>query len=148
MTDTAVGLDAVKQWCTANEFSYQEGASEHQIMIVQDPKHEVPIHVVGFDDRDLLTFAMFLPMIIPELRLNSVRLAISALNSDTFLGAWALKPETGEVFFRVTLPTLGFSMGEGALDFLFGILVGTVSSSADGLHQVAQGADWQSVLES
>ena len=148
MEAAAVGLDAVKQWCTANEFAYQEGANEHQILIVQDPQHDVPIHVLGFEDRELLTFAMFLPIVIPELRLDAVRLATSALNSDTFLGAWALKPETGEVFFRVTLPTLGFSMGEGALDFLFGILLGTVSSSADGLHQVAQGADWQSVLDS
>ncbi len=147
MGDVAIGLDAVKQWCTARGFAYRSNG-EHQILIVQDPEKEVPIHVVGFEDRDLLTFAMFLPMTIPEEQMDSVRLAISALNSDTFLGAWALKPETGEVFFRVTLPTLGFSMGEGSLDFMVGILVGTVSSAADGLHQVAQGAEWQSVLES
>lgn len=79
-----------------------KGLSGESHMLLIDP----------IEEKSILIFRV--PMIVkappdetPADRLNGLLLAISAINYNTILGAWAYDPRDGEVVFKFAIPTHG-----------------------------------------
>lgn len=100
---------------------------------------EAPLYIVTRPERSMVTLAMPLPFAVPAERLPFIGEAVTRLNSATFMGTWILNVETGEVYFRVTLPSRDAEYGDHCLLFVLRLVVSTVERAAKGLHQIAFG---------
>ena len=64
--------------------------------------------------------------------------ALADANGAIIVGAWVLEP-TGQVFFRMAVPTRGIAYDDDALDQLVDLLVQVVDGQGPALLQVASG---------
>ena len=133
-----LGIEAIKAWCDRNDFKYLENAELGQLAIPTPIGDNFAIRVIERSEREMVTFALPLPVrIAPNLRPEIAR-AVGLANSATFMGAWVLNHGIGEIYFRVTLPTKGMAMTDNAFKRLLQI----VAMSVNGLLP-----KWQEIIE-
>lgn len=122
-----LGLEAIKAWCDRNDFTYLSNDELGQIAIPTPIGNNYAIRVIPRDEREMITFALPLPVrIAPNLRAEMVR-AVGLANSATFMGAWVMNHSQGEIYFRLTLPTKGMAMTDDAFKRLLQIVAMTVN---------------------
>lgn len=147
MDSFPLSLENIKKWCEANNVPFAINEQLGQLAILRIYGRQIPIRFIPHDDRNMLTMAVVAPFKVPESSFEQVSNAIRLANSGTFMGAWMLHSKKGELYFRLTLPTLGLTITEETLKFLIQILLGTVQSVAPSLQKVAlEGADYKIVL--
>jgi hypothetical protein len=95
----------------------------------------------------MVLFAMEMPFRAPPERHAALFEAIALLNANAYMGAWVLNTETGELFFRVTVPSLDTQYSDSGLLHVARVVVGTCERVAAGLRGVAlEGAAPQTAL--
>ena len=90
---------------------------------------DVPLVFIPRLERGMLTMAVTLPFLVPADRFVVVGEALALLNARSYMGAWILNGDKGEIYFRVTVPALDVSYSDQALRFVAGV----VASSAETL---------------
>ena len=95
----------------------------------------------------MLTLLLVLSVEAPAERRAELARALGLLNSTSFMGAWVLNSGTGEIYFRITLPTRGARYDDDAIDFLVDVAVGTVDGRSGPIGRVIEGAPAESVLD-
>ena len=83
---------------------------------------------------------------VPPARRAELARACNLLNARTFLGAWVLNMEAGELYFRHTVLTAGVLFEDAGVRALLQVVVGTVELHVDRLQAVLDGAPAESVL--
>lgn len=148
MDGFALTLDSLRAWCERQNLRCLHNAELGQLAIPRLIDRDAPIRIIPRPDRRMMTFAMLLPFQVPEDRYEAVSRAATLANSSSFMGAWVLNSQRGELYFRITLPTSGALYDDEGIRFVVQVLVGTVDTLANAFHQVAvEGADFQRVLD-
>ena len=136
MSSFALNQDAIKAWCVRQNLNYlvQEQA---RMVLIPRGANELPLRLIDRPERGMMTWGVVLPFLVPADRRSEVGAALNLLNSNSFMGAWTLNTQTGEVYFRVTVPTTGVTYTDEAMMFLARVLSGTVDPVAGALSRIA-----------
>jgi hypothetical protein len=107
---------------------------------------DTPLVFIPRPERGMLTMAVTLPFQVPSERFPVVGEALTLLNARSFMGAWILNMDKGEIYFRITVPALDVSYSDQALRFVAGVVASSAEAMVGVLHAVAcQGAPASSV---
>jgi hypothetical protein len=101
---------------------------------------DIPVWLVFIPrpERGMLTMALTMPFTVPAERFVPVGGALTLLNARSYMGAWILNPDKGEIAFRITVPALDVSYTDSALRFVAGVVASSAEAMARPLYAVAQ----------
>ncbi len=88
-------------------------------------------------ERGMMTMALTLPFGVPEERFAEVGEALTLLNARSYIGAWVLNMDTGQISYRITVPALDVSYTDQALRFVASIVTSSAETMARPLQAVA-----------
>src|SRR5258706_7386283 len=102
-----LSFDTLKAWCERQQYQFSENAQLGQLAIhYQLFGQPAPLLVLPQKDRGMVMLVMKQPFAVPAERRPDVARATVLLNATTFMGAWVVNSQTGELFFRVSVPAL------------------------------------------
>jgi hypothetical protein len=144
-----LSFENLKAWCVRQSYQFSENAQLQQLAIhYQLLGQPAPLMVIPQLDRGMLMFVMAQPFKVPEERRLDVMRAAALLNAQTFMGAWVINTQTGELFFRVTIPALDTQYSDQVVLHVARVAVGTSEKVAPALKAIAlDGADPVSSLQ-
>ena len=139
MSSFALSYTSVKAWAERLRLPFRASEEAGQIAVrCRLLDSDVPLLFIPRPERDMLTVAITLPFVVKSERFAAVTTALSTLNVRSYMGAWILNPERGEVYFRITLPANEVEYGDEALRFVASIVVSSADAMAKALFAVAQ----------
>lgn len=147
MEPYALDLEAVRSFCDRSGIAHHVDESLGQIAIPRASDPAWALRIVPRPERGMLTVAYPLPGRMPPERLPAIVEAVGLLNSRTFMGAWVLNGDSGELYFRQTVLTEGAWFDDRALGQLLRLVALTVEQAVGRLDRVAQGERASIVLE-
>lgn len=138
-----LSFENVKAWCQRNKYEFSENAELGQLAIHYLLLAErAPLMIIPHTNRGMVMFVMKQPFTVPAERRAAITDAAGILNAIQLMGAWALNRDTGELFFRVTLPALDTGYTDQVLLHVSRIVVGTSEMAAAALRSIAlEGAE-------
>lgn len=146
MQPFVLNLENLAQWCVRQKLNYFVQENGRMVVIPRGPG-EVPVRVIERADRGMMTWAIGLALTVPEARRTELSRAVTLLNSSSFMGAWVVNQATGELYFRITVPTRGLTWSDEGVLFLVQVLIGTADGAGPGLAAVVAGEKtWDSVI--
>lgn len=131
-------LDEVARWCNRRGLTFQRDEPNDRLIIPR-AFEKLALVVVFRDDRDLVNFAMTVPVDVPDDRVLPMIRLMNQLNATTFMGAWVLREEPRQLYYRATLPSRTMSLGDHGLDYMTRLVVGTVKGCQDRIRGVVDG---------
>ena len=149
MDGFVLDLAAVRDWCDRHNVPYIYNSELQQIALPRPSDRRFAIRVIPRPERKMVSFAMPLPLVVPQERFDDTQKAMAIANSATVMGAWVLNHVKGEAYFRVTVPAVGVLYDDDSLRYLLQVVIGTVEAVAEKLRLIIQeGAAPESVLPS
>ena len=135
----ALTVDTIKAWAVRKNLPMLENAKLGQLALAHPNNKQIVIRFIPRPERNLMTLAVPLPWEITDEQVPRLLEAISLSNSSTFAGAWTFNHAKREVYFRITVPTIGTGYTDQSVDFLVTIMFGTVDNIGPKLLKVIQG---------
>ena len=130
--------ETLRAWCVRQQYEHRANAEAGQLAIsYKILEADAPLMVLPQPSRGMVLFAMEMPFRATPERHAALFEAIALLNANAYMGAWVLNSETGELFFRVTVPSLDTQYTDGGLVHVARVVVGTCERVAAGLRAVA-----------
>jgi hypothetical protein len=109
---------------------------------------DVPLVFIPRPDRGMVTMAITLPFAAPSERFTAVGESLTILNARSYMGAWILNTDKGEVYFRITLPAMELEYSDETLRFFASLVVSSTEAMAKLLYSVAhKGASPQVIAQ-
>jgi hypothetical protein len=138
-----LSFENLKAWCQRQKYEFSENTQLGQLAIhYQLLGQPAPLLVLPQFDRGIVMFVMRQPYQVPEDRRVDIARSASLINAQVFMGAFVVNSNTGELFFRVSVPALDTQYSDQALLHVARIAVGTSEKLAPALKAVAlEGAD-------
>ena len=128
----------VKAWAERLRLPFRASEEAGQIAVrCRLLDSDVPLLFIPRPERDMLTVAITLPFVAPPERFPVLTVALATLNVRSYMGAWILNPERGEVYFRITLPTLETDFSDDALRFVARVVLSSAGAMAQPLFAIA-----------
>ena len=147
MQPYALNLETLAQWCVRQKLNYLVQEQAAMVVIPRGPS-EAPVRAIYRGDRSMLSWIIGLPLIVPEDRRAELARAVTLLNSGSFMGAWVLNQQNGELYFRITVPTHQTTWTDDAVMYVVRVLMGTADAAAPVLAAVVAGQrGWETVLQ-
>lgn len=138
MNSFSLSYRTVKAWAERLKLPFRANDDAGQIAVrCRLLENDVPLLFVPRPERDMLTVAITLPFVVKTDRFDAMTTALSTLNVRSYMGAWILNPERGEVYFRVTLPTLETEFTDDALRFVARVVLSSAEAMAQPLYSIA-----------
>ncbi|HMU38862.1 MAG TPA: YbjN domain-containing protein [Pseudomonadota bacterium] len=138
MNSFSLSYRTVKAWAERLKLPFRANDDAGQIAVrCRLLENDVPLLFVPRPERDMLTVAITLPFVVKTDRFDAITTALSTLNVRSYMGAWILNPERGEVYFRVTLPTLETEFTDDALRFVARVVLSSAEAMAQPLYSIA-----------
>lgn len=138
MGSFSLSYSTVKSWAERLKLPFRASDEAGQIAVhCRLLDSDVPLLFIPRPERDMLTVAVTLPFVVKTERFAAVTAALSTLNVRSYMGAWILNPERGEVYFRVTLPTLDTTFSDDALRFVARVVLSSAEAMAQPLYSIA-----------
>ena len=138
-----LSFENLKAWCLRNKYSFSEDTKRGHLALQQQLLGQAtPIMMLPQLDRNMLVIVMRQPYDVPPDRHAAIIEAAALLNSTSFMGAWALNREFGELYFRVTLPVSDIQYTDAGMLYTAQVVLGTSEKVAPALRAIAlDGAD-------
>ena len=131
----------LEAWCKRQGYTYTgaDGQLAVQYALLGQP---APLLFLPHFDRGMVMMAMRQPFTVPAARAAAVTQAVNSMNATSFMGAWVLNTDTGELFFRATVVALDTGYSDASLLHAARVVVGTSELAAAGMRAIAlDGAD-------
>ncbi len=140
--------DHLKAWCARQNYEFRANDELGQLAINYALLGQAaPLLILPQLARGMVMLLMRQPYIVPPDRRDAVRVGVNRLNLTSLMGAWAINPDTGEVIFRLTVPSLDIGYTDQGLLHAARIVVGTSEKAAPPLKAIAlDGADPDAAL--
>jgi hypothetical protein len=133
-----LSFDSLKAWCQRQNYEFSENAELGQLAIhYQLLGQRTPVMVLPEPARGMVMFVMRQPFVVATERQAAMLEAVNHLNASTYMGAWSLNRERGEVFFRVTVPALDIAYTDAGVLHVARVAVGTSERAAPALRAIA-----------
>jgi hypothetical protein len=137
-TRFVLSFDTLKAWAQRQKYEFSENPQLGQLAIhyalLGQPS---PLLVLPEPARGMVMFVMKQPFTVPPERRAAVVEAAAMLNSTSFMGAWVLNPNTGDLVFRVTVAALDIGYTDAGVLHVARVVVGTSERAAPALKAVA-----------
>lgn len=143
----ALDLAAVRAFCDRNGVPYVTNDELGQIAIPRPDRPAWAVRIVPRPERGMLTVAYPLPGRIPADRVPALQAAAGLLNARTFMGAWVLNTDSGELYFRYTMLTDHVLYDDESLRLTIQVVIGSVERMVKRLDRVLKGEDASVVLQ-
>lgn len=131
-----LSLEAIADWCIRSGGRTAHGTEQPEILVMVGLfGQKLPVRVRALPS-PLITLAIVAPFQVPAENLEETRRAAAVANQLIHMGTWIVL-DTGELFFRVTLPTLGVKVDDRTLTEVVRLVIGTVAAAAPAFHAVA-----------
>ena len=138
MSSFALSYTSVKAWAERLRLPFRASEEAGQIAVrCRLLDSDVPLLFIPRPARDMLTVAITLPFVVKSERFAAVTTALSTLNVRSYMGAWILNPERGEVYFRITLPTVDTQFSDESLRFVARVVIGSAEAMAQPLFAIS-----------
>ncbi len=98
---------------------------------------DVPLVFIPRPDRGMMTMAVTLPFAVPTARSGAVGESLTILNARSYMGAWILNSDKGEIYFRITLPAMELEYSDETLRVFAALVVSSAEAMAKLLYAVA-----------
>jgi len=133
-----LSFETLKAWCQRQSYQFSENVELGQLAIhYQLLGHPAPLVVLPQVQRGMVMLVMKQPFSVPVDRRDAISDAANRLNATLLMGAWALNRDTGELFFRATVPALDVGYTDQGLLHVARIVVGTSERAATAMRAVA-----------
>ncbi|MGM0578621.1 MAG: YbjN domain-containing protein [Myxococcota bacterium] len=132
-------LESVEAWCERMGLVCGRTEDGGQVVIPRPGEGAIPIRIIDRPDRQMTTFGMVMPWEVPEDRMDAVSRAVADANASMFMGAWVLNTDSGQLYYRVTVPAGPVLYTDEGLKHVVELLVGTALHSHDELRGIAVG---------
>ncbi len=145
-----LSFETLKAWCQRQKYELSENAelgqiAVHYVLLGQ----RAPLLILPEPARGMVMFVMKQPYAVPADRQAAVAEAAQILNATSYMGAWALNRDAGELYFRVTVPALDIQYSDAGVLHVARVVVGTSEKAAPALRSVAlDGADPTKAIQS
>jgi hypothetical protein len=148
LTAFTLKFENLKDWCERNEYEFAAQGDLEQIAInYQLMDQSAPLMFIPMKDRDLYVLAMRQPYTVPADRFTAILTATNRLNALSFVGAWSLNVDSGELFFRLGLTVADIVYTDKGLLSYARAVVGNSEQATPTLHAIAiEGADPEAAL--
>ncbi len=138
MGSFSLSYNTVKAWAERLRLPFRANDEAAQIAVrCRLLDSDVPLLFIPRPERDMLTVAITLPFVAPTERYPALTTALATLNVRSYMGAWILNPERGEVYFRVTLPTVETTFSDEALRFVARVVLSSAEAMAQPLFAIS-----------
>lgn len=139
MSGFVLNYENLKSWAERLGLAFRYSNEAGQIAVLcRVLDGDVPLVFIPRPERGMLTMAVTLPFTVPAERFTEVGRAITLLNARSYMGAWILNTDKGEIYFRVTVPALDVSYSDQALRFVAGVVASSAETLAPALYAVAR----------
>ena len=139
----------LKHWVDRLRVPYRFNEEVGQVAVltrVMDT--DVPLVFIPRPDRGMLTIAVTLPFAVLKERYQAVGESLTILNARSYMGAWILNSDKGEIYFRITLPAMDLEYTDDTLRSFAALVVSSAEAMAKLLYSVAhQGATPQVIAD-
>ncbi len=138
MSSFSLSYSTVKAWAERLKLPFRASDEAGQIAVrCRLLDSDVPLLFIPRPERDMLTVAITLPFVAKTERFAALTTALATLNVRSYMGAWILNPERGEVYFRVTLPTVDTAFSDDSLRFVARVVLSSAEAMAQPLYAIA-----------
>src|SRR3954469_11996349 len=106
----------LKSWADRLRVPYRFNEEVGQVAVltrVMDA--DVPLVFIPRPDRGMLTMAVTLPFAVPGERYPAIGESLTILNARSYMGAWILNSDKGEIYFRITVPAMDLEYSDETL---------------------------------
>ncbi len=143
-----LSFDMLKAWCVRQKYTFSENEKAGQLAVhYQLLGQPAPLMILPEPSRGMVVFAMKQPFTVPAERRAAIVDAASILDATSFMGAWVLNRDSGELIFRVTVPALDIGYTDTGVLHVARVVVGTAERAAPALRAIAlEGADPANVV--
>lgn len=139
MSGFVLNYESLKAWAERLGLAFRFSDEAGQIAVLcRVLNSDVPLVFIPRPERGMVTMAVTLPFVVPAERHTEVARALTLLNARSYMGAWILNGDKGEIYFRVTVPALDVSYSDQALRFVAGVVASSAETLAPGLYAVAR----------
>lgn len=139
----------VKSWAERLQlpFRYSDEASQIAVLCrLLDT--DAPLVFIPRPERGMMTMALTMPFVVPKERYAEIGQALTLLNARSYMGAWIINLEKGEIYFRITVPALDVVYTDQSLRFVASVVASSADAMAKPLRAVAcEGAPPQLVAD-
>lgn len=140
MAGFVLNFDNLKSFCERQNFQFMMNEELGQIAVLyRILDQDAPLIFIPRLERGMVTLAMALPFRVPLERYPHIGESLARLNASSYMGAWVLNFDKGEVYFRVTLPALDNQYTDQGLFFAARVVVSTAEAIAGRLADVVAG---------
>jgi hypothetical protein len=139
----------VKAWAERLQLPFRFSDDASQIAITcRLLDSDVPLVFIPRLERGMLTMALTMPFSVPRDRYVQVGQALTLLNARSYMGAWILNLEKGEIYFRITVPALDVVYTDQSLRFVASVVASSADTMSKPLRAVAcEGARPETVAD-
>lgn len=133
-------FDNLKSFCERQKFQFLVNSELEQLAVLYKILgKDAPLILIPRLERNMVTLALALPFRVPVERHSQLSEALARLNASSYMGAWVLNFDKGEIYFRVTLPALDNEYTDQGLFFAARIVVSSAEAMAQRLADVVAG---------
>lgn len=134
-------FDNLKSFCERQKFQYLSNAELGQLAVLYKILgKDAPLMIIPRTERGMVTLAITQPFTVPLERYPLIGEALARLNASSYMGAWVLNFDKGEIYFRITLPSLDNEYTDQGLFFAARVVVSSAEAMAQRLMDVMTGA--------
>jgi hypothetical protein len=135
-----LNFENLKSFCERQKFQFLVNVELGQLAVLYKILgKDAPLILIPRLERGMLTLALALPFRVPLERYPLIGEALARLNASSYMGAWVLNFEKGEIYFRVTLPALDNEYTDQGLFFAARVVVSSAEAMAQRLSDVMAG---------
>jgi hypothetical protein len=128
----------VKSWAERLQLPFRYSDEAGQIAVLcRLLDSDVPLVFIPRPERGMLTMALTMPYAVPAERFAVVGEALTLVNARSYMGAWILNMDKGEIYFRITMPALDVVYNDQALRFVATLVVSSAEAMVRPLRAVA-----------
>ena len=136
-----------KGFCERMSLTFVELEDPPMVVVPRPESEGWAVRFVERRERGMATVAYPLPGTVPPERRAEMGRACNLLNARTYLGAWVLNEELGELYFRQSVQLDGVTYDDEGVRRLLQLVIGTVEMNVPALDRVLEGAAAEVVVE-
>lgn len=133
-------FDNLKSFCERQKFQYLSNTELGQLAVLYKILgKDAPLMIIPRTERGMVTLAITEPFTVPVERYPLIGEALARLNASSYMGAWVLNFDKGEIYFRITLPALDNEYTDQGLFFAARVVVSSAEAMGQRLQDVMNG---------
>ena len=132
----ALDLSAIAAWCRTAGVPFGLAEDGSQLAIPRGGEDVAPLRVIERKDAGVLTLAIVVARGLPERQWAAVSDVCAQANARMYSGAWVLNKDNGQLYLRMSAPTVGVAWTDEGIRRMIHVTLGTAEAILPQLRAV------------